>query len=605
MSLNGAPSAFASAAASAAASASAPVSTPVTAAGQPALAELAAQCRQRLTAPGAPFELETVERDGQRLPAYRHAFRTLPDLLNAGRAHGAREFIVCETDRWRFDRFFAAVDALAGRLQQDLGVRCGERVAIAMRNRPEWAVAFAAVALIGAVPAPLNSFGLRDELLANLRELQPGWLICDADRHARVAEDLAGLGCRAVVVDAVARPGSSAEAGRDWAALVAPGGPAWVPPTLNGEDPALILFTSGASSQAKGVLSSQRAVCQALFNIDYIGALSAMTSPDIVAAMMARGLQPTTLTAVPLFHVSGLHAQLLTSLRHGRRLVFLPRWDPARALALIRDEQVTQFNGAPAMVAQLLAQPGFDDPATTGTLAGLGFGGAGLPQRLIDEVLTRRGDSMSGVGFGLTETNGVGSACSGRLFQHRPTASGLLSPIVVMQAFDGEGKPLPAGEVGELQVQGVTVMAGYWGQPEATARAMYGGWFHTGDIGRIDADGYVHIVDRLKDVINRHGEKIAALEVESCLLHHPAIVEAAVFARPDDTTGEAVVAVCALTEGARLTADEVRAHVAARLAAYKVPVDVHLRQEPLPRNPAGKLLKTVLKREYLRDRGDR
>jgi long-chain acyl-CoA synthetase len=564
----------------------------------PDLPALAAQCHQRLTAAGAPFELETVERDGQRLLAYRHAFRTLPDLLNAGRAHAGREFIVHEGERWSFERFYSAVDALAGRLQQGLGIGPGDRVAIAMRNRPEWAVVFVAVALIGAVPAPLNSFGLRDELCTNLRDLTPSWLLCDADRHARVADDLAGLACRAIVVDAPCATGERPDAEPDWAAMIAPGGPAFVPPSLQPGDSALILFTSGASSQAKGVLSSHRAVCQALFNIDYIGALSAMTSPDIVAAMMARGLQPTTLTAVPLFHVSGLHAQLLTALRHGRRLVFLPRWDPAKALTLIRDEQVTQFNGAPAMVGQLLAQPGFDDPALTGTLAALGFGGAGLPQRLIDEVLTRRGDSMSGIGFGLTETNGVGAACSGRLFQHRPAASGLLSPIVEMHAFESDGTQLPTGEVGELRVRGVTVMTGYWGQPEASARALHDGWFHTGDIGRIDAQGYVHIVDRLKDVINRHGEKIAALEVESCLLQHPGILEAAVFARPDASTGEAVVAVCALAEGVDLTSDEVRAHVAQRLAAYKVPAEVHLRQEALPRNPAGKLLKTVLKRAY-------
>lgn len=576
---------------------SATAASPGPAVNSPDLPMLAAQCRARLTAAGAPFELQPLQRGGQTLNAYTNAFATLPELLNAGRAHAGKEFIVHEGERWSFERFFAAADALAGRLQQELGVRPGERIAIAMRNRPEWSVAFVAVALIGAVPAPLNSFGLRDELLANLRDLTPTWLLCDADRHVRVNDDLGALGCRAIVVDAAA---AAAPAGLDWPALIAPGGPAFVPPSLQPDDAALILFTSGASSQAKGVLSSQRAVCQALFNIDYIGAVSAMTSPDLVAAMMARGLQPTTLTAVPLFHVSGLHAQLLTSLRHGRRLVFLPRWDPARALALIRDEQVTQFNGAPAMVAQLLAQPGFDDPAFTGTLAALGFGGAGLPQRLIDEVLVRRGDSMSGVGFGLTETNGVGSACSGRLFRHRPTASGLISPIVEMAAFDSDGTPLPTGEVGELRMRGVTVMEGYWSQPEATARAMRGGWFHTGDIGRIDADGYVHIVDRLKDVINRHGEKIAALEVESCLLHHPGILEAAVFARPDELTGEAVVAVCAMADGVHLTAEEVRTHVATRLAAYKVPADVHLRHEPLPRNPAGKLLKTALKREYLR-----
>ena len=557
------------------------------------LLALAARSRAQLTAPGAPFELVTLEVNGQQLKAYRNAFAALPELLNAGRVHGERECMVYEGDRWSYDRFYQAADALAGRLQTEHGVRAGDRVAIAMRNRPEWAVAFAAAAMLGAVPAPLNSFGLRDELLSGLRDVQPVWLLCDPERFAHVQGDLAALQCRAVVVDGEAGQGHAA-----WPDLIAPGAPAVVPPVLQPEDPALILFTSGASSHAKGVLSTQRAVCQGLFNIDYIGAISAITSPDMIAAMLARGLQPTTLTAVPLFHVSGLHAQLLASLRHGRRLVFMRRWSPALALELIQKEKITQFNGAPSMVMQLLAEPGFDDPAITGSLGGVGFGGAGLPQRLIDEVLQRRSDSMSGIGFGLTETNGVGAASSGRLFQLRPHTSGLPSPIIEVRVAEFDGTPLPQGEAGEIWMRGITVMQEYCAQPEATARALEGGWFHTGDIGLLDADGFVRIVDRIKDVINRAGEKIAAAEIESCLLQHPSLVEAAVFAQPDDQTGEAVVAVVVLAPGEHLDAEAVRSHVAARLAAYKVPKQVHVRHESLPRNPAGKMLKAVLKREY-------
>lgn len=551
----------------------------------------AAECRAQLTGPGAPFELETIEVDGVELPAYRHAFSSLPAFLNAGRVHGDLEFMVYEGERWSFTRFFAAVDALAGRLQAERVVQKADRVAIAMRNRPEWAVAFAAVALLGAMPVPLNSFGLHEELMDNLQDIQAVLLICDQDRYVRVAADLPALGCRAVVVDAQA-PGPL-----DWAALTRAGGPLMVSPTLHADDPALILFTSGASSKAKGVLSNQRAVCQALCNIDYIGAISAMTSPAVIAVMMARRLQPTTLTAVPLFHVSGLHAQFLTSLRHGRRLVFMHRWDPASALEMIRAERITQFNGAPAMVQQLLAQPGFDDPEVTGTLMGIGFGGAGLPQRLIDEVLKRRGDGMNGIGFGMTETNGVGAAAAGCLFNAFPEKSGLLSPIIELRVAEFDGTPLPNGEAGELWLRGVTLMQAYWAQPEASAAVFSDGWLRSGDIGIHDGDGFIRVVDRIKDVINRNGEKIAAAEVESCLLQYPGLVEAAVFAQPDDTTGEAVVAAVVAAHGVVLSEDAVRAHVAAHLAAYKVPVRVYVRDEPLPRNPAGKMLKTLLKRE--------
>lgn len=551
----------------------------------------AQQARAQLTAPGAPFEMEPVTHLGQPVMAYKNAFRSLPELINAGRAHGAREFMVYGEDRWSFERFFAAVDALAGRLQQEHGLQPGERVAIALRNRPEWAVAFAAVALVGAIPAPLNSFGLGEELSSGLQDVQPRWLICDQDRLDRLAGHALPAGCQTTVVD-------SDQGNVRWRDLLAPGGPALMPPALAATDPALILFTSGASAQAKGVQSNQRAVCQALFNIDYIGAIAGMTSPQAVQKLMATGLTPTTLTVVPLFHVSGLHAQLLAALRHGRRLVLVHRWEPAQAMELIQREQVTQFNGAPSMVQQLLNQPAFHDPQVSGTLMGLGFGGAGLSQRLIEATLAARPDSLPGIGFGLTETNGVGAGASGQLFALRPQCAGLISPLMELRIADLFGDPVPIGQDGEIWLRGVTVMDGYWNQPQASATAISEGWFRTGDVGHIDGDGFLRIVDRIKDVINRSGEKIAAAEVESCLMQHAAVEDAVVFAQPDEQTGEAVVAVVHLRAGAHASEPELRQHVAQRLAAYKVPQTIHLRSEALPRNPAGKLLKNAVKKEY-------
>ena len=557
------------------------------------LLALAARSRAQLTGPGAPFELHTVDVAGTPMAAYRHAFATLPALLEAGRAHGDREFLVFDEERWTFAQFFHAADALAARLQVINGLQPGERVALAMRNRPQWAVAFVAVALTGAVPAPLNSFGLREELLSGLQSLQARLLIADHDRLAHIQDDLPALQLPCLCVD-----DAQGQPSRAWQDATAAGGPSFTAPGLNTLDPALILFTSGASSQAKGVVSSHRALCQALFNIDFIGAMSAMTSPDIVAAMMARALPPTTLTAVPLFHVSGLHAQLLTALRHGRRLVFMRRWNPQQALALIQKERITQFNGAPSMVMQLLAEPGFDDPAVSGTLGGLGFGGAGLPQSLVQDVLVRRPHSMSGIGFGLTETNGAGAAISGRMFVLRPQAAGQLSPIISLRIVDAQGADLPLGEAGEIWLRGVSLMDGYWHADPAQRTPLADQWFQTGDIGVLDAEGYLRVVDRIKDVINRAGEKIASAEVESCLLAHPQVVEAAVFAQPDAHTGEAIVAVVVPLAGAALSAEHIQAHVAAHLAAYKVPQRVVLRTEPLPRNPAGKTLKPALRTQY-------
>ena len=559
-----------------------------------ALLELAARCHAQLTAPGAPFELTEVAVGGRPTKVYRQAFASFPALIDSGRIHGDKEFMVYEGDRWSFTRFFAAVDALAGRLQAELGIKPGERVAIAMRNRPEWAVAFAAVAIIGGVPVPLNSFGLHDELLAAMREVEPRMLFCDAERQQRVADGLKALGVVDVLVAATPAPGS---ASLDFAVLTAPGGPQAHTPTLAPKDPALILFTSGASSQAKAVLSCQRALCQSLYNIDYIGAISALTSPKAIEKLIQIGLAPTTLTVVPLFHVSGLHAQLLASLRGGRRLVFMRRWDSAKALDLIRSEHVTQFNGAPSMVMQLLAEPGF--AAATSSLGGIGLGGAGLPQRVIDDVLARRPDSMSGFGFGMTESNGAGAAAGGALFFYRPASCGRPSPITQVRVADPNGAALPVSEAGELWLRGACVMDGYWRDSQATALALdQDGWLHTGDIGYLDADGFLHVVDRIKDVIIRSGENISSAEVESCLLQHPQILEAVVFARPDEVTGEAVVAVIVAQPGARLSSEQVREHVAERLAGYKVPRDVYVHDGPLPRNPSGKLLKRAVKQEY-------
>lgn len=552
-------------------------------------AELAAAItatKAALTAPGAPFELVEAIVAGQPQRVYRHAFPTLAAMLAAARSHGDKPFIEAEGQTWRFARVFAEADALAGRLQAEARVQAGDRVVIAMRNRPEWAVAFVAVLLAGALPVPLNSFGLADELGAAVADVTPVVALLDAERHARLAGSAAMAAVRAVVVDAPAGV-------IDFAAWCAPGGPVATPATPQPDDPALILSTSGASSRAKGVLSTHRAVCQALFNIDFIGAFSVATSPQALQRLMARGLAPTTLTAVPLFHVSGLHAQLLVALRHGRRLVFMRRWDAAEAIALIRAHRVTQFNGAPAMVQQLLEQPAFDD--VKGTLGGLGFGGAGLPRRLMDEVLGRLPGSLSGIGFGMTESNGAGAAVSGLLFEARPAAAGVVSPIVDVRIVDELDRDLPPGQPGQILLRGPTLMQCYWGQPEATERALYGGWLHTGDIGCLDGTGMLRVIDRLKDVINRAGEKIAAAEVESCLMSHPQVAEVAVFGLPDERLGECVAAQVALREGGTATADALQAFVAERLAAYKVPTAWRVQADPLPRNPAGKLLKGPLR----------
>lgn len=550
------------------------------------------QVKAGLTAPGAPFELISIEKGGETLQAYKNAPKNLVDVVNAARRDDDECFLVYQGERWSFKKFFTEADALASWLHNE-GVKKGQRVAIAMRNRPEWCVAFVATALIGAIPAPLNSFGLGEELNTALEDIEPAVLVCDSDRLKRLAKENSSPAYKVLLVgEAVSGIDSTSygEAAQTTGELPEV--------KLKDDDPALVLFTSGATSRAKAVVSSQMAVSQALFNIDYISAISAMTSPDVVKKIQAAALPPVILTAVPLFHVSGLHAQFLTALRTGRRLVFMHRWEPETALETIKEEKVTQFNGAPSMVMQLLREPGFQDKQIMEQFAGLGFGGAGIPASLIGKVLDAMPEQMVGNGFGMTECNGAASAISGELFRLRPRASGLITPIAQVRIRSLDGGELDVGETGEIQIKGVTVMEGYLNNPAETAEAISeDGWLRTGDLGYVDEDGFLFIVDRLKDVINRSGENIAAAEVESCLLHHELVIEAAVFGIPDEETGEAVVAVVHLKSGEEVSEQELQRFVSGHLATYKVPAKIQIIEKQLPRNSAGKLLKVKLKKE--------
>lgn len=557
-----------------------------------AISEQTGDVQAQLTASGAPFELTYVNTPYGRQTVYRNAPASLVEVIAQSRREDDACFLVYQGDRWSFKRFYAEVDALASWMHSQ-GVTAGRRVAIAMRNRPEWVAVFIAAARLGAVPAPLNSFGLGEELRSALDDLDADILACDSDRLERIGAQKIGASTRVLLVGP--SPGSPRAGLHSYEEAVSrPAGP--LPAvTPQPEDPALILFTSGATSKAKAVVSSQRAVCQALYNIDYISAVSVMTSPEALARVQRMARAPVILTAVPLFHVSGLHAQLLTALRTGRRLVFMHKWDPAAAVELMATEQVTQFNGAPSMVMQLLREPGFHRAEVKEGLAGLGFGGAGLPQGLIEEVLNALPEQLVGIGYGMTESNGVGAGISGDLFRLRPRSSGLLSPLMQVRIIAPDGESVPMGANGEICLRASTLMTEYLNDPEATAATLRDGWLHTGDLGHIDDNGCIYIVDRLKDVINRAGENIAAAEVESCLLRHPLVREAAVFGVPDDMTGEAVAAAVAIAPGEALSESELQAFVGGILASYKVPSVISVQQEKLPRNPAGKLLKAQIK----------
>lgn len=539
-------------------------------------------CNQQLLSAQSPFALAEDEL-GRKY--FVNAPTTLIEAVQAGRRHADAPFLLWREQRYSFAQFYAAADQMAAALQQVVRIRPGERVAIAMRNRPEWMIAFIACVQAGVIPVPLNSWGLHDELLYAIEDAGATALFCDPERLQQLQGSLNGV--EVILVDAQPAAGQHA-----WQALL----DAELAPlqlaSANPDDPALLMYTSGTTSRAKGVVSSHRAVAQALFALEYQGAFAGMTSPERVKPIIESGLQPTALLCFPLFHVSGLHAQFLNMLRNGRRMVIMYKWDVEEALRLIETERCTQFNGAPVMMQQLINHPRFDSSATA-TLFALGLGGGASSATLLERLRTIKPTAMVGSGYGMTEGNGIGAAHAGEQFMHYSGSAGWPLPLVDMVVGESPEQPLPPGQAGPIWLRAVTVMQGYWNRPEETAEALQNGWLFSGDVGFLDEHGMIYLTDRIKDIIIRGGENISALEVEQCAATHEAVIEAAAFALPDPELGECVALVARVRED--LGEQQLRAFLVGRLAPFKIPSRIWFTDQPLPRNATGKLQKPLIK----------
>jgi long-chain acyl-CoA synthetase len=301
---------------------------------------------------------------------------------------------------------------------------------------------------------------------------------------------------------------------------------------------------------------------------------------------------------VPFFRATGCHSVLVANTAFGGKLVIMYKWDPERALELIEREEVTNFGGVPSMVWQVLDSPDFAK-RNTSTVKAIGYGGAPAPPELVKRIKEHFPTGSASNGYGLTETSSVSTMNAGSDYESKPDSVGPPVPVVEVKVVDSDGNALPPGEVGELWITGPNIVKGYWNKPEATAETFTDGWLHSGDVARLDDEGFVYIVDRAKDMLIRGGENIYCVEVEGVLFEHPAVTEAAVIGIPHPVLGEEVGAVVQLRSGATVTEEELKAHVADSLAAFKVPVRFWFRDEPLPRNPAGKVMKRDLREELL------
>ncbi|MGF3026329.1 class I adenylate-forming enzyme family protein [Methylobacterium aquaticum] len=556
-----------------------------------------AEANARLTAPGSPFAVAEVPIRGVPTRIWANAPLTLRDVFVAGRAHGGKTFLVYEDERASFEAFARATLALADDLIRG-GVKPGDRVAIAMRNLPEWPVAFFAAILAGAVATPLNAWWTGPELDHGFADSGASVAIVDGERWDRIAERRAASPSltRVLVARAPAAPGAESltdviGAVPDWAGL--PEGT--VPDlALGADDIATLFYTSGTTGRSKGAIGTHRAGASGVMAHPYSAARAFLRRGEPVPLPDPAAPQRVALLSIPLFHVTGCFATLVPNLYRGGRLVMMRRWDLARAMALIERERCTSAGGVPTIAFQLLdgRAAGTHDLSSLETIS---YGGAPAPAELVRRLRAAFPTAQPATGWGMTETSGTFTHHQGEDYVHRPDSCGPPLPVCEARAVDPEGRTLPPGEVGELWVKGPNVVAGYWNRPDADAEVLREGWLRTGDLARIDEEGFVTIVDRAKDMLIRGGENIYCGEVESVLYEHPAVVDAAVVGIPHPTLGEEPGAVVAIARGADATEAELRAFVAARLAAFKVPVRVLLHDEILPRNPNGKILKSALK----------
>lgn len=544
----------------------------------------------QLTGEGAPYQVITGE-DGGRY--YKDAPANLREALAAGRNHGDREFLIYEGERRSFNQLMDEADAMGAALQA-AGIGKGDRVALAMRNYPEWMAAFIAITAIGAVVVPVNSWGQPADIAYTVEDAGATLVICDQQRYDGVAQMMKDKGIRTLV----ARP-TDAENPDSLARFVADfAGKSPDPVDIDAEDIALIMYTSGTSGKPKGAVSTHRAICQAIYNMECAAIAAAMTNGDLITRMLEAGHEPTSLLAVPLFHVSGCHAQFLLNLRGGRRIVMMYKWDVDRALRYIEEERITTVAAAPSMVLDLLESPGFDT-ADTSSLFSVGLGGAATPPRVGALLREKVPANFSGTGYGMTETNAQGASLTGKAFHEKRGTAGFPHPIVDIRICDDAGEDLPQGQTGEIWVRSVANIREYWNRPDANASDFRDGWLKTGDVGYLDEDGFLCLADRVKDMIIRGGENIYPAEIENELLEHDAVKEVAALGLPHERWGEEVAVVVHLHPGAELSEEELVEFARARLAPYKVPTRVFFSEQPLPRNATNKLLKRELRESLL------
>src|SRR5919204_1659313 len=548
-----------------------------------------------LTAPGADFELVEETVGGIPMRVFRNAPPTLRAVLELTREIAERDAVVYEEERFTYGELLAVAAGLAARLRDRYGLERGDRIAVAMRNYPEWPLVFWAAIALDIVVVPLNAWWTAREMRYALEDSDARLLVADGERIDVLGDSLSGFALRGVI--AVRYTGELPAGAERWEDVRAELDLEVPLPDVEPQpdDDATILYTSGTTGTPRGAIGTHRNHVTNLMNTALNGALNLA-----IAGEEPPEEQPVYMTTFPIFHIAGQTGMQFSALS-GSRLVLLYRWDTAKALEMIERERVSSMAAVPKTVRRLLESSELARRDVS-SLAGLASGGAPVPPDLILRIDRQFSSAVAPAnGYGLTETTPAVGINSGQEYVDHPDSVG--RPVVGadLRVVDpASGEDLPSGQVGELWVRGPNVVRGYWSKPEETAASFTAGWFHTGDVGYVDDDGLVYVGDRLKDVVIRGGENVYCAEVEAVMFEHPAVDDVAVIGLPDELLGEEVAAVVNPKPDASADGEELRAHAAEHLARFKVPGVIVFRDAPLPRTATGKVLKRELREELVR-----
>jgi len=535
---------------------------------------------EALTGPGGAFEIVVEDVLGHPTQVYKQRMHSLRELMAQSALRADQEWLVQGDERYTYGEHDRLARVAAGKLAA-LGVERGDRVALCSANDPAWVITWWAGAILGAVVVPLNAWWKTEELDFGMHDSGAKVLVADSRRLALFEN----------------RPEHTFEIGGSFNDLIAGDDPGMPTGPIDEDDILAILYTSGTTGQPKGATITHRQALANLQNIIVTGVAAAMrgTPPPEAEA----GIRSASLLVVPLFHVTGCLATMILNYATGAKLVLMPvgRFEPETAMQIIEKEQVTAIGGVPTIMWRILEDPNLEKYDLS-SVKRASYGGAPAAPELVERIekfFPNLRKTLT-TAYGLTETASVATAHGGEDYFAHPGSVGRAVPTVEVRVVADDENDAPAGERGEVWIKGPTVMArGYWQRPDANAGAFSDGWFRSGDIGYLDPDGFLYLVDRAKDMIIRAGENVYSVEIENVLFDHPDIVDAAVVGVPHRTLGEEVKAVVQVRPGSTVTEADIRTFCAAHLANFKVPEYVDIRTEPLPRNPAGKVLKNLLR----------